>query len=342
MSAPTAVATSVPTAAPTADARASLGSPAMGPAMEAILAGGDGADRAVEWGRVRAATLLFHQQLRYEYPEAVRGLKHRLMVLPPAVHGDQARREHRIAVAGAPAQMIERLDAFSNHVADIAAPRVERYVEFDVWSVVERSASVRHLVAERAVSDPRLVRPSALTGPDAALEAAARDLAVGPGGLALAERINAWVYAALGYRDGATDVWTTAAGALAIGEGVCQDYAHVMLALARLCGLPARYVSGHLVGEGGSHAWVEVLIAGAPGQPGTAVAFDPTHNRRAGLEYLTVAVGRDYNDVAPTSGTYCSDAPGVLSVCKRLRVAALDLGPDPAPTSLPLLASSTR
>ena len=80
---------------------------------------------------------------------------------------------------------------------------------------------------------------------------------------------------------------------------MCQDYAHCMLALCRLCGLPARYVSGHLLGEGGTHAWVEVLRA-APDGPEDAlrpVAFDPTHDRRAGLKYLTVAVGRDYDDV---------------------------------------------
>jgi transglutaminase-like putative cysteine protease len=94
-----------------------------------------------------------------------------------------------------------------------------------------------------------------------------------------------------------------------------------MLALCRAAGLPARYVSGHLIGEGGSHAWVEVVV-NDPSDASTgrtvAIAFDPTHERRAERGYFTVAVGRDYADVAPTSGTFEGIGPGVLSAQKRL------------------------
>ena len=123
----------------------------------------------------------------------------------------------------------------------------------------------------------------------------------------------------------AKTVATTAAEAWAGGAGVCQDYAHCMLALARLCGLSARYVSGHLLGEGGTHAWVEVLVP-HPQQPEyvSAVPFDPTHNRRAGLRYVTVAVGRDYADVAPTSGTYEGPYDGVLTTSKRAAVTSIE------------------
>ena len=92
-----------------------------------------------------------------------------------------------------------------------------------------------------------------------------------------------------------------------------------MLAACRLVGLPARYVSGHLVGEGGSHAWVEVLHP-RPRRQGTwrAEDWDPTHNRRTNTDYLVVAVGRDYADVAPLSGTYKGrDASNTLAVKKR-------------------------
>jgi transglutaminase-like putative cysteine protease len=105
----------------------------------------------------------------------------------------------------------------------------------------------------------------------------------------------------------------------------------VMLALCRRAGLPARYVSGHLVGEGGSHAWVEVVVrdsAGPDGGQTVAVAFDPTHERRAREGYLTVAVGRDYADVTPTSGSFEGTDPGVLSARKRLSRA--DPGQHPA------------
>ncbi|HEX2064152.1 MAG TPA: transglutaminase family protein, partial [Acidimicrobiales bacterium] len=166
-----------------------------------------------------------------------------------------------------------------------------------------------------ALRDRALVDPSPLTRPDPALARAAGRLGKGRrAGLELAEDISHWVHGALTYSHDATDVRTTAAQALAIGAGVCQDYAHVMLSLCRLCGLPAQYVSGHLVGEGGSHAWVEVVLPD-PARPGSALAvpFDPTHDRQAADGYVTVAVGRDYGDVAPTSGTFDAPWPGRLS-----------------------------
>jgi transglutaminase-like putative cysteine protease len=140
----------------------------------------------------------------------------------------------------------------------------------------------------------------------------------------LAERICSWTRHALDYQHGVTGVHTSAGAALAGGRGVCQDYAHVMLALCRAAGLPARYVSGHLMGEGGSHAWVEVVLtvpSGVFSDRMVALAFDPTHERRAERGYVTVAVGRDYADVAPTSGNFEGVGPGALSVRKRLALA---------------------
>ncbi len=98
-----------------------------------------------------------------------------------------------------------------------------------------------------------------------------------------------------------------------------------MIALCRLCRLPARYVSGHLLGEGGTHAWVEVLFPALEG-PGevTALAFDPTHNCESNLHYLTIAMGRDYYDVAPTSGTYQAPYRGQLTANKRVGPISLE------------------
>jgi transglutaminase-like putative cysteine protease len=147
----------------------------------------------------------------------------------------------------------------------------------------------------------------------------------GEWGIGLADRINDWVYQSMTYRFGATGVHTTAAEALQAGAGVCQDFAHVMLALCRVCGLPSRYVSGHLLGQGGTHAWVEVVLPAHDGT-GDAVAwtFDPTHASRGGLGYMTIAVGADYSDVAPTSGTYLSSACGRLTTSKRVTLTALE------------------
>jgi transglutaminase-like putative cysteine protease len=77
-------------------------------------------------------------------------------------------------------------------------------------------------------------------------------------------------------------------------------------------------VSGHLIGQGGTHAWVEVIVP--RGTDAEAVAFDPCHGRRATSGYLTVATGRDYRDVAPTSGSYVGSAPGRLTAQRRVGV----------------------
>src|SRR5258708_34108765 len=78
--------------------------------------------------------------------------------------------------------------------------------------------------------------------------------------LPLADSINDWVYQSMTSQYGVTGVRTTAAEALALGSGVCQDYAHVMLAVCRACGLPSGYVSGHLLDQGGTRAWLEAEL----------------------------------------------------------------------------------
>jgi transglutaminase-like putative cysteine protease len=266
--------------------------------------------------------LVLHQTLRYDYPSPVGALDHHLMVLPPARHGDQVRTVSTLEVRRAGARVTESVDGFGNVALRVRAATVESSVEFVVHVVVERSEGPAAVVPAGDIAP--LLAPSSLTGPDAVLRAAASDLlGSGHAGLDLPDRINAWVAGAMRYRHDVTTVFTTATEALAVGAGVCQDYAHVMLALCRLCGLPARYVSGHLVGEGGSHAWVEVLLPAADDSAGlVAVAFDPTNDRRADLRYLTVAVGRDYADVAPTSGTFSGPPGGRLTSTKTLEEAA--------------------
>jgi transglutaminase-like putative cysteine protease len=134
----------------------------------------------------------------------------------------------------------------------------------------------------------------------------------------MAQRICDVVSKAISYEFGVTSVKTTAPEALAAGRGVCQDFAHVMLALCHLVQLPARYVSGHLLGQGGTHAWVEVIVP--RGQQAEAVAFDPCNGRRTDSGYVTVATGRDYSDVAPTSGSYVGTSSGRLTTDRKVGV----------------------
>jgi transglutaminase-like putative cysteine protease len=184
--------------------------------------------------------------------------------------------------------------------------------------VVERGRPVSNvLLPAQALTDPRFLRPTRLTAADPAIRELAGAMA-SQNRLATAERFCLFVHGAISYAYGITSVATTAVEALAAGGGVCQDAAHVMIALCRAIGLPARYVSGHLLGEGGTHAWVEVIVADAAGA--RAVAFDPCNGRGAGRDHLTVATGRDYSDVAPTSGTYLGTACGTLTATKRVVV----------------------
>ncbi|MBK1825934.1 transglutaminase family protein [Haloferula rosea] len=120
-------------------------------------------------------------------------------------------------------------------------------------------------------------------------------------------RIMDWIYTEFSYVAGATGVSTHLEEAFQIRRGVCQDFTHVMLGLCRAIGIPARYASGYLyngptddlVGAQASHAWPEVFLPGLGW-----VGFDPTNGNLADERYIKVAVGKDYEDVAPIRGTY--------------------------------------
>ncbi len=137
-------------------------------------------------------------------------------------------------------------------------------------------------------------------------------------------RLGRHVHRTFSYRPNSTGVNTRAPDALKLRAGVCQDFAHVMLGLCRSVGMPARYVSGYFLnpnrrpGEAeASHAWVEAFIPGF----GWA-AYDPTHDRPADDRYVKIAVGRDYADIRPVSGTYRGAPTKELRVAVRVRKAA--------------------
>jgi transglutaminase-like putative cysteine protease len=275
--------------------------------------------RAVDLDGADRVTYLLEQSFRYEYPQPVEGLKQRLVALPPARHGNQYLLAHRLDVDGAAARRESRHDAHGNTVVRLRVDRVEQTVQFRIGALLERvhrDGPVR--LPASALSDPRLLRPTRLTAPDDELRALAGELAGRDSPFEQAHRICQAVHSALVYEYGVTSIHTTAAEALAGGRGVCQDSAHIMLAVCHLLGLPARYVSGHLIGQGGTHAWVEVM---APEDDhAIAMPFDPCNGVSASARYLTVATGRDYSDVAPTSGTYIGASGGRLTTERRLAV----------------------
>ena len=122
------------------------------------------------------------------------------------------------------------------------------------------------------------------------------------------------------YQPATTTVYTAVDEVLRRRTGVCQDFAHLFIAIVRCMGLAARYVSGYIhsgvghVGEGASHAWAEVLVPGVGW-----VGYDPTNPVRALEPHVRVAVGRDYRDVAPTRGTYLGAAREEMEVSVTTR-----------------------
>lgn len=126
------------------------------------------------------------------------------------------------------------------------------------------------------------------------------------------------------YEPGSTNISTAADAVLAGRRGVCQDFAHLLIALCRSLGLPARYVSGYFHDPAqpehailASHAWAEVHLAGRGW-----LGLDPTHSCATGPHYVRVALGRDYADAAPMRGIYQGGAHEALEV--RVRMRAVD------------------
>ncbi|ACD82592.1 transglutaminase family protein [Candidatus Methylacidiphilum infernorum] len=122
--------------------------------------------------------------------------------------------------------------------------------------------------------------------------------------------LNQFVHGFLSYVPGATDISTPLGEVLEKRQGVCQDYSHLMIAILRAAGIPARYVSGYVeplpkesslsqAVEGATHAWVEVYLPN-----GKWIGFDPTNNSLETDCHVQLAVGRDYDDVTPLRGVF--------------------------------------
>ncbi|MGJ8697431.1 MAG: transglutaminase family protein [Verrucomicrobiaceae bacterium] len=135
--------------------------------------------------------------------------------------------------------------------------------------------------------------------------------------------IMAFIFGSYSYDPGATVVTTHANEVIRKRHGVCQDFAHAMVALCRSLGIPARYVSGYffdatrdssLRGSEATHAWVEVYVEGHGW-----IGLDPTNNKVIDDTYIVLATGRDYSDVAPVSGSYYGGGTSGLKVHVAVR-----------------------
>jgi transglutaminase-like putative cysteine protease len=167
------------------------------------------------------------------------------------------------------------------------------------WPTLARAAASAELAEFTGATDRTAITPE--------LEQLARERTQGADPHETADALAAFVHESVAYVPGATGVHTNAQESWDQGEGVCQDFSHLTVALMRSAGLPARYVSGYLFpdpeaepgasAEGQSHAWVEYWAGGWHG-------LDATNRTVPGVRHVVVGHGRDYADVLPHKGIY--------------------------------------
>jgi transglutaminase-like putative cysteine protease len=265
-------------------------------------------------------------QFRYLYPTPVTSAVTRLRLLPRVNHGTQRVVSTDLRIEPHPRRARSWTDPFGNCVLEVEHPCLPSHLEVtaefstSTTPVVEKGSRREMIPVDDADQALRFFLPATPLvdrSPEihSLAEALRQRCATDE---ELAWECMGWVYKEMKYLPGSTGVATPASDALAGRMGVCQDFAQVMLAVCRAAGLPARYVSGHLEGEGQMHAWVEVLYPAA-GDPLAWHPLDPTHDRTAAGGYVTVAAGRDYADVSPISGYCYGPTPGRLSCHQQMR-----------------------
>lgn len=234
------------------------------------------------------------KKLRVTYSAPVQQCIRRLRVLP---HNAQSESWHCAPKAD---ESREFLDDFGNRVLELRHNKIEREFLFELNFQSDRLEVGTSRAPQNETGLGAFALPSALCDLGEAIQNGAAQFKDKD-----AASICEFTHHALRYDSSVSGIETTASQSLGRGAGVCQDYAHLMIALCRASALPARYVSGYLIGEGRMHAWVEVLIKNQ------WRGFDPTHNRRV-ENYIPVAIGRDFRDCNPHHGTFRGRAKAKL------------------------------
>jgi transglutaminase-like putative cysteine protease len=203
----------------------------------------------------------------------------------------------------APGRCVEQVDAFGNVSHLLTLDGAHGAVVVNAGGTVETNDAGDGRVHEPGPLPPlAYVAATRLTSANGALRQLAALAFRGAGADAAGLlRLMELVTSQVKYRPGSTQVSDTASEVVVRGEGVCQDQAHVAIAACRAAGIPARYVSGHILSPDAhatSHAWVDVWLA----QAGCWLSGDVTNRQLAGPRLCRLAVGRDYLDAAPVRG----------------------------------------
>lgn len=282
-------------------------------------------------------------ETRYDYLPAVETAQH-MAYLQPLDTRCQQLLSHSLTISPTPAQTRHALDVFGNTRCFFSLQTPHTALEVVARSVVTTRAQplpassigweqARELFRYRcggrfdAAAEFVFASPFVPRHPEFAAYARP-SFAPGASLLAAAQDLMRRMHADFVYESQSTQINTPALAALAQRKGVCQDFAHIMLACLRAMGIPARYVSGYLLtapppggvklrGSDASHAWVAVYVPDLPADARWC-DLDPTNNRSGwhapGPDYVTLATGRDFSDVSPIRGVIHGGASHTLAV----------------------------
>jgi transglutaminase-like putative cysteine protease len=300
-------------------------------------------------------------QTNYEYSAAVDTAQH-VVHLQPRTFAGQRLESYSLEITPTPAKTREHNDIFGNQRCFFAMATRHDSLLVRARSVVQTSPTADHEALLKSKSPScEQVRSYFEYHKGAAWDSAAefifasdyvqpaesfrryaaQILRADRGLLESAVELTERLHADMRYVSQSTDLQTTAIEAFERRQGVCQDFAHILLCCFRSLGIPARYVSGYLltqpppgrprlIGADASHAWVSVYIpklsASGLGAGGQWIDLDPTNNRwglgSPGEDYVTVAIGRDYADVSPIRGVIHGGANHTLTVAVTVMPAS--------------------
>lgn len=294
--------------------------------------------------------LRVRHETSYRYTPEVETAHHVLMLQPLDTAAQQLRR-FSLSIEPSAAARHDRIDNFGNtrtfvtmqtphDTLEVAAeaivcttPATASSDDADTpWEAVRERLRYRAGGGYDSASEFLFASPYVPRG-DAFADFARLSFTAGRPLLQAAQCLMSRIHEAVQYESDSTEVGTPALDALRQGKGVCQDFAHIMVACCRQMGVPARYVSGYLltqpppgqprlIGGDASHAWASVYLPGAEAGSGRWFDFDPTNDRSPGEDYVTLAIGRDFLDVSPLRGVLRGGARHVLDVA--VTVEAID------------------
>jgi transglutaminase-like putative cysteine protease len=281
--------------------------------------------------------LLVSHLTRYRYSPAIQASEH-WAHLQPGHSATQQVLHHTLDIEPAPAHTERQTDAWGNTCLHWQLPMPHAHMQVLARSEVQTRTldALVALAAWNGVADvPATLQPWCQASAHVPLDARFAELArphfgTGQPLAQCAQALCAQVHRDFVYAPQSTGIDTSVHHVLATRQGVCQDFAHLLIAALRALGLAAAYVSGYLltappagqprlVGADASHAWVRLWLPGLDGHPsGGWLHLDPTNNRHGwgspGEDYVQLATGRDFSDVSPLRGTLQGHARQSLEV----------------------------